>query len=130
MNIDTCCVMSRVANVTPKISPRYLLRSPVSIRSAIQFMELSPFVRITRRGNGTMRISPRGPRYRLPITGQQPQSARAWIAQQTVELAHAHEFLFGEQVVAVASCRVPRVPSFHPHGIQCCDTWLCPPAAY
>src|SRR5882672_3237023 len=42
MKIDTCCVMSSVANVTPKISPRYLLRSPVSIRSAIQVMSSPP----------------------------------------------------------------------------------------
>src|SRR5262245_13089706 len=41
MKIDTCWVISKVAKVTPKISPRYLLRSPVSIRSAIQFMDVS-----------------------------------------------------------------------------------------
>src|SRR5262249_31804785 len=39
MKIDTCCDIKRVAKLTPKIRPRYLLRSPVSIRSAIQFME-------------------------------------------------------------------------------------------
>src|SRR5262249_12186595 len=38
MKIDTCCVIKSVANVTPKTSPRYLLRSPVSIRNAIQVM--------------------------------------------------------------------------------------------
>src|SRR5262249_11970458 len=38
MKIDTCCVIKSVAKVTPKMSPRYLLRSPVSIRSAIQVM--------------------------------------------------------------------------------------------
>ena len=38
MKIETCCVINSVANVTPKISPRNLLRSPVSIRNAIQFI--------------------------------------------------------------------------------------------
>src|SRR5262249_52430098 len=38
MKIDTCCVIRSVANVTPKMSPRNLLRSPVSIRSAIQLI--------------------------------------------------------------------------------------------
>src|SRR5262245_25730905 len=39
MKIDTCCDISSVANVTPKTSPKYLLRSPVNIRSAIQFID-------------------------------------------------------------------------------------------
>src|SRR5262245_35584264 len=39
MKIDTCCDISSVANVPPKTSPKYLLRSPVSIRSAIQFID-------------------------------------------------------------------------------------------
>src|SRR5262249_42307845 len=38
MKIDTCCVIRSVANVTPKMSPRNLLRSPVSILSAIQLI--------------------------------------------------------------------------------------------
>src|SRR5439155_1980997 len=40
--MDTCWDMSRVAKPTPKISPRYLLRSPVSMRSATQFIAAPP----------------------------------------------------------------------------------------
>src|SRR6516164_8830896 len=36
--METCCVIKSVAKVTPKISPRYLERSPVSIFSAIPYM--------------------------------------------------------------------------------------------
>src|SRR5262245_10333733 len=42
MKIDTCCVIRSVANVTPKMSPRNLLRSPVSILSAIQLIRCPP----------------------------------------------------------------------------------------
>src|SRR2546430_413849 len=41
MKIDTCWVISSVAKVTPKTRPKYLLRSPVSMRSAIQLMASS-----------------------------------------------------------------------------------------
>jgi hypothetical protein len=40
--IDICCDISSVAKVTPKMMPRYLLRSPVSIFSATQFMTATP----------------------------------------------------------------------------------------
>src|SRR5262245_39171712 len=39
--------MSSVANVTPKMSPKYLLRSPVSIRNAIQFISTPLSLRAT-----------------------------------------------------------------------------------
>src|SRR5262245_31948926 len=52
MKIDTCCDISSVANVTPKTSPKYLLRSPVNILSAIQFISAphhtKPNQRLTR----------------------------------------------------------------------------------
>src|SRR5215475_11402469 len=48
MKIDTCWVMSSVAKVTPKTRPRYLLRSPVSMRSAIQVMAVSSSAKSAR----------------------------------------------------------------------------------
>src|SRR5262249_49113217 len=40
-----CWAINSVAKVTPKISPRYLPRSPVSIFSAIQYTSAPPFGR-------------------------------------------------------------------------------------
>src|SRR5262249_13419614 len=54
MKIDTCCVMSSVANVTPKMSPKYLLRSPVSIRRASQFITRIPLS--SPEGPATQRV--------------------------------------------------------------------------
>ena len=42
MKTDTCCDIKNVANVTPKISPRNLTRSPVNIRIATQFIARLP----------------------------------------------------------------------------------------
>ena len=49
--MEICWVISTVAKLTPKIRPRYLLRSPVSILRAIQFMVRPRYFRLclTRR---------------------------------------------------------------------------------
>src|SRR5437879_4793770 len=68
MKIETCCAINRVAKVTPKIRPRYLLRSPVSMRSAIQFMAPPASVHLSaslipprsERAEGTLFRRPRG----------------------------------------------------------------------
>src|SRR5262249_44490131 len=46
--METCCVIKSVAKVTPKINPRYLPRSPVSIFSAIQYIAGSFVLRPSR----------------------------------------------------------------------------------
>src|SRR5262249_49875183 len=43
-NMDSCWAISSVAKATPKRSPRYLARSPVSIFSAIQPMTHPSFL--------------------------------------------------------------------------------------
>src|SRR5262245_48599741 len=36
--IEVCCAINSEANATPKMIPKYLFRSPVSIFKAVQFM--------------------------------------------------------------------------------------------
>src|SRR5262245_43496240 len=94
MKIDTCCVIRSVANVTPKMSPRNLLRSPVSIRSAIQLMPALPAlprrtclppVRKAREGPNRGKIRSHLVRGPLPRTCGAPWAGRVAARGESAE---------------------------------------------
>src|SRR5262249_19003318 len=71
--IDTCCAISTVAKATPKMMPKDLLRSPVSILSAIQFMARLLVLRGVLRGRECRLLAQRAQRDRGDMFRDHPR---------------------------------------------------------